>query len=95
MGAAFIHYVINAYVHSSRVSKQKFAELLFDLILFPTYSPDLISLNYHLFPTLRTFLEGTKFKLNEWIMQKVNKYFEHLEKIYYHKKSRSWKNVSK
>lgn len=73
----------NAPVHSSRVAQQKLAELRFQLLPHPAYSPDLAPSDYHLFPKLKTFLAGRKFESNEDVIQKVNQYFESIEAIHF------------
>ncbi|XP_014467254.1 PREDICTED: uncharacterized protein LOC106740580 [Dinoponera quadriceps] len=45
--------------------------------------PDLAYSDYYLFPKLKIFLAGQKFRLNEQVIQEINKYFEVLEESYF------------
>jgi len=53
MGAAF---ALNARVHTCAVSMAKIAELKFELLQHPPYSPDLVPSDFFLFPNLKKWL---------------------------------------
>lgn len=73
----------NAPAHSSAIVQQKLAELRFQLVPHPPYSPDLAPSDFHLFPKLKIFLAGTKFHSNEEAICAVNAYFEGLEENHF------------
>ena len=56
-------------------------ELGFELIPYPSYSPDLTSCNFFLFPN-KTWLGGKRFLSNEEVIDAVNAYFADFEKAY-------------
>ncbi|EFN62105.1 hypothetical protein EAG_15697, partial [Camponotus floridanus] len=47
------------------IAMAKINELKFELLSQLSYSPDLAPSDYHLFPILKTWLGGKKFKSNE------------------------------
>jgi histone-lysine N-methyltransferase SETMAR len=51
----------NAAPHKVAITHQKFADLHFEVLKHPAYSPDLAPLDYYLFPNLK----GRKFSSNE------------------------------
>lgn len=69
----------NAPAHSSIVAMSKIHELKFELIPHPPYSPDLAPSDYYLFPNLKKWLGGKRFKSNEVVIEAVNQYFEELD----------------
>lgn len=69
----------NAPAHSSIVAMSKIHELKFELMLHPPYSPDLAPSDYYLFPNLKKWLGGKRFKSNEEVIEAVNEYFEELD----------------
>ncbi|EFN78228.1 Histone-lysine N-methyltransferase SETMAR, partial [Harpegnathos saltator] len=46
----------NARPHTSIVTRQKFRELGWEVLMHPPYSPDLAPSDYHLFLSLQNFL---------------------------------------
>jgi histone-lysine N-methyltransferase SETMAR len=48
----------------------------FEILLYPPYSPDLASSDFHLFPKLKTKLRGRRFGSNEGVMEAFNEFFE-------------------
>ena len=52
----------NGPAHSSRVAGQKLIELRFELLVGSPYLSDLVLLDYHLFPKLKTFLMNQELK---------------------------------
>jgi transposase len=73
----------NAPVHSSAVAQQKITEWRFELLAHPPYSPDLGPSDFHLFPKLKKFLAGKRFRSNEEVINAVNTYFEALEESHF------------
>jgi len=61
----------------------KINELKFELFPQPPYSPDLAPSDYHLFPNLKKWLGGKKFKSNGEVIDAVNEYFEGLDESDY------------
>lgn len=60
----------------------KINELKFELLSQLSYSSHLAPSDYYLFPTLKTWLDGKKFKSNEEI-NAINEYFEEIDESYY------------
>lgn len=73
----------NAPVHTSGVASQKLTELKFQIVDHPPYSPDLAPSDYHLFPNLKKFLAGKRFRSDEEVKVAVNGYFESLEENHF------------
>lgn len=73
----------NARVHTCAVAMAKIHELRYELVPHPPYSPDLAPCDYFLFPNLKKWLGGKRFRSNEEIIEETNAYFEGLEKLYY------------
>jgi len=69
----------NAPAHSSIIAMSKIHELKFELMPHPPYSPDLAPSDYYLFPNLKKWLGGKRFKSNEEVIEAVNQYFEELD----------------
>ena len=68
----------NARPHTCIVSMAKIAELKYDLLHHPPYSPDLAPSDFHLFPNLKKILGGERFSLDDELKAAVNSYFEDL-----------------
>ena len=73
----------NAPAHSSVVAQQKLAELRFEILPHPAYSPDLAPSDFHLFPNLKSFLAGKRFRSNEEVIDAVDGYLEDLEESHF------------
>lgn len=73
----------NAPAHSSGVARQKLADLRFEIVNHPPYSPDLAPSDFHLFPNLKKFLAGKRFHSDEEVKLSVNEYFDGLEENYF------------
>ena len=63
----------------------KLCELHFELLLHPSYSPDLAPSDYWLFPHLKTMLKGKRFGSNEEVILENEAYFEAKDKLFYKK----------
>ncbi|EYC43836.1 hypothetical protein Y032_0479g2214 [Ancylostoma ceylanicum] len=70
----------NVPAHSNEVAQEKLAELMFEILPHPAYSPDLAPSDFHLFPNLKKLLAGRRFRFSEEVIEAVDGYFEHLEK---------------
>ena len=55
----------NARPRAALGTRQKIAELGWEILAHPPYSSDLAPSDYHLFLTLQNFLRGKKFKNEE------------------------------
>jgi histone-lysine N-methyltransferase SETMAR len=51
----------NAALHIAAIMHQKLADLHFEVLKHPAYSPDLAPMDYYLFPNLKKHLMGRKF----------------------------------
>lgn len=61
----------------------KIHKLGYELLPHPAYSPDLAPCDYFLFPNLKKWLGGKRFRSNEEVIAETNDYFESLEGNYY------------
>lgn len=73
----------NAPSHTSRIVREKLDQLRFQVIPHPPYSPDLAPSDFHLFPKLKLFLAGKKFKTDEEVIAATEQYFDSLEEDHY------------
>lgn len=73
----------NAPAHSSTVVHEKLDELRYELLPHPPYSPDLAPSDFFLFPNLKKWLSGKRFRSNQEVQCETNTYFEGLGKSYY------------
>ena len=73
----------NAPVHTSTIAMAKFHELRYELLPHPPYSPDLAPSDFFLFPNLKKWLAGKRFKSNDEVINETNSYFEEFDKSYY------------
>ena len=65
----------NAPAHKSAVAMAAIAEAGFTVLDHPPYSPDLAPSDFHLFPTMKRALAGTKFQSNAAVIAAVESYF--------------------
>ena len=63
----------------------KLDQLRFELVAHPPYSPDLAPSDYYLFPNLKQWLQGKRFRSNEEVIAETEAYFEGLDVLYYRK----------
>lgn len=73
----------NAPVHTCKVSAAKMAELKFEILPHPPYSPDLAPSDFFLFPNLKKWLGGRRFTSNEDVIEQTNAYFDAFSKLYF------------
>ena len=69
----------NARPHAALETCQKIAEVGWEILSHPPYSPDIAPSDYHLFLFLQNFLTGKKFKNEEDSHQKM----KHFSKMGY------------
>jgi histone-lysine N-methyltransferase SETMAR len=55
----------NAAPHNMTITQQKLADIYFEVLKQPAYSPDLAPSDYYLFPNLKKYLKGRKFSSTE------------------------------
>jgi histone-lysine N-methyltransferase SETMAR len=65
----------NICSHTAVITQQKLADLHFEVLTDPAYSPDLAPSDYHLFPNLRKHLKGMKFVPIEDVMSAADTWF--------------------
>jgi len=75
----------NAPSHTSLKAMAKLDQLRFELVAHPPYSPDLVPSDYYLFPNLKRWLQGKRFRSNEEVIAETEAYFEGLDVSYYRK----------
>ncbi|GBM80403.1 Histone-lysine N-methyltransferase SETMAR [Araneus ventricosus] len=68
-GVVLIHE--NARPHSAVVIQQLLEQIKWDVSRHSTYSPDLATSDFHIFPELKNWLGGQSFQKNEEIQSKV------------------------
>jgi len=74
----------NARPHTARHTRSVLADLKWELLPHPPYSPDLAPSDYHLFPALKKPLRGIRFQsleevkraINKWIKDTAQEFFE-------------------
>jgi len=57
------------------ITQRKLADLHFEVLKHPVYSPDLTSSDRHVFPNLERHLKGTKFSTTENAMSATDEWF--------------------
>ena len=67
----------------------KLHELDFELLLHPSYSPDLAPSDNWLFANLKRMLQGKRFVSNEEVISESEAYFKTKDKFFYKKASNS------
>lgn len=73
----------NARPHAALGTRQKIAELGWEILPHPPYSPDLAPSDYHLFLSLQNFLRGKKLKNEEDIKQALVQFFASKDKTFF------------
>ncbi|KYN28021.1 Presenilins-associated rhomboid-like protein, mitochondrial [Trachymyrmex cornetzi] len=61
----------NAPSHTSLKAMVKLDQLRFKLVAHPPYSPDLAPSDYYLFPNLKRWLQGKRFRSNEEVIAEI------------------------
>lgn len=80
----------NAPAHSSKIVTAKLTQLRYELLPHPPYSPDLAPCDFFLFPNMKTWLGGKKFRSNEEIIAETEAYFEEFDKSYFLEGLKKW-----
>jgi [histone H3]-lysine36 N-dimethyltransferase SETMAR len=65
----------NARPHTSLVTRQKLLQLGWNILPYPSYSPDLSPSDYYLFRALQIFLDGKTFISNEEVKNHLDQFF--------------------
>ena len=65
--------------------RPQMAELHFELLPHPPYSPDLAPSDYYLFADMKRMLQGKRFGSNEEVIDETEAYFEAKDKSFYKK----------
>jgi histone-lysine N-methyltransferase SETMAR len=65
----------NAAPHNAAITHQKLADLHFEVLKHPAYSPDLVPSDYCLFPNLKKQLKGRKFSSIEEAISAADGWF--------------------
>ncbi|KZC05498.1 Histone-lysine N-methyltransferase SETMAR, partial [Dufourea novaeangliae] len=65
----------NAKPHTSIVTRQKFWELGWEVLMHPPYSPDLAPSDYHIFLSLQNFLSDKKLASREDCENRLVEFF--------------------
>jgi histone-lysine N-methyltransferase SETMAR len=73
----------NAHAHKSVSALEKLRDLHYKLLEHPSYSPDLASSDFCLFPKLKLFPAGQRFSSNQEAIAAVEGYFADLTKNRY------------
>lgn len=73
----------NARPHAALGTRQKIAELGWEILSHPPYSPDLAPSDYHLFLSLQNFLNGKKFKNEEDVKQALVQFFASKDETFF------------
>lgn len=73
----------NAPAHSSAIATTKLVELRYEILPHPPYSPDLAPSDFYLFPNMKKWLGGRRFKTDLEVISETKSYFEGLGKDYY------------
>ena len=74
----------NAAAHTSQVAITAAAiECGFEILPHPSYSPDVASSDFYLYPKLKSYLRGTQYGSNEGVIEAVNEHLGDQERASY------------
>jgi len=73
----------NARPHTSKLAIEKLAELQWQIVPHPPYSPDLAPSDYHLFRSMAHFLDEKKFDDEDEVKSAVSDYFDSLDQDFF------------
>lgn len=73
----------NAKPHTAKMTKKKLADLGWELLDHPPYSPDLSPSDFHLFRSLEHFLNKERFRNIAHLRQRLTTFFESKEDEFY------------
>lgn len=73
----------NARPHVSVATQKKIAELGWEVLSHPPYSPDIAPSDYHLFLSIQNFLNGKKFEMDDDVKMELEKFFESKDELFY------------
>lgn len=66
----------NARPHTARMTQEKIAELGWEILPHPPYSPDMAPSDYHLFLSLQNHLQGRNFEDRRAVETDISQFFE-------------------
>ena len=69
--------------HAALGTRQKIAEVGWEILSHPPYSPDIASSDYHLFLSLQNFLTGKKFKNEEDVERALVQFFASKDETFF------------
>jgi len=73
----------NAPAHTSAVATSAVAECGYELLLHPSYSPDLAPCDFCLFPVLKEHLSGTHFSSDNDFIASVEVFLQGQDELFY------------
>ena len=73
----------NAKPHTSILTRQKLRELGWEVLMHPSYSPDLAPSNYHLFLSMAIYLAGEQLASREACQNRLSQFFVNRDKGFY------------
>ena len=74
----------NVPVHTSQVVMTSATECEFEILLHPTFSPDVVPSDFFLFPKLKSHHRGAQYESNEGAIEAVNEYLGDQENALYY-----------
>jgi [histone H3]-lysine36 N-dimethyltransferase SETMAR len=87
----------NAKPHRSRQTRQKIADLGWETLDHPPYSPDMAPSDFYLFRSLEHWLRGKKFRTIEEMRQSLTEFFDSKDREWYrhgiHRLEEQWQKV--
>ena len=66
----------NAPVHNLHVAQTEARSCGYEILAHPPYSPDLAPSDFHLFPSMKSFLKGKRFKNDESLISEVKAWLQ-------------------
>ena len=73
----------NVRPHAALGTRQKIAEVGWEILSHPPYSPNIAPSDYHLFLSLQNFLTGKKFKNEEDVKQALVQFFASKDETFF------------
>ena len=73
----------NAWPHTSLMTQNKLTELGWEVLMHPTYSPDLAPSDYHLFRSLQNSFDGKKLADRDAAETDLGKFFNNKPQKFY------------
>ena len=73
----------NARPHVAKTTLAKIAELKWEIMLYPPYSPDLSPTDFHLFLSLDSHMKNRTFNIEDHLKTEVHNFFQSKTKDFY------------